>query len=146
MHNEDLLKQFTNSHLSGDWETYDALSTPDFTLKGPAPDPLNKEAFLTWLKSVFAANDDINNNLTVLKPSGDTVECTVQMEGNHTRAWDLSFLGLGVIPASNKAWKNPKEEMIATIRDGKIAKIEVIVPEGGGIPGILAQLGVSMPG
>ena len=146
MQNADLLKQFTNSHLSGDWETYDALSTPDFILKGPAPDPLNKEAFLTWLKSVFEANDDLNNNVTVLESSGDIVKCTVQMEGNHTRAWDLSFLGLGVIPATNKAWKNPKEEMIVTIRDGKIAEIEVFVPEGGGIHGIFAQLGVGIPG
>ena len=146
MQNAEILKQFTDSHLSGDWDSYDDLSTRDFTLKGPAPEPLNKEAFLTWLKSVFEANDDINNNVAVIESSGDTVKCTVQMEGSHTQDWDLIVLEFGVIPATNKPWKNPKEEMIVTMRGGKILELEVFVPEGGAFPGILSQLGTSMPG
>ncbi len=85
MNNAEILKKFTDSHLTGDWDTFEALSTEDMTLSGPAPEPLDKEAFLTWLKSVYQANDDIDNYVVVTESSGDIVKCTVQMEGTHTR-------------------------------------------------------------
>jgi hypothetical protein len=140
------VKRFTDSQLSGDWEDFNALCKDDFTLIGPAPKPLDKQAFLTWVKSVYHGNTKINNNVEIIESSGDTVKCNVQMEGIHSNDWDLSFMGLGIIPATNKAWKNPKEEMIVTLRDGKVANIKVSVPEDGGIPGIMSQLGVQMPG
>ena len=85
MENEEALRKFTNSHLSGDWSTFDELATDDFVLIGPSPEPLDKVAFLMWLKSAYEANDNIDNNLTVVESTGDTLRCTVQMEGTHTR-------------------------------------------------------------
>ncbi|UCH66236.1 MAG: nuclear transport factor 2 family protein [Ignavibacterium sp.] len=145
MENSKIVKTFTDSHITGDWETYNSLCTEDFSLIGPGPEPLDKGAFLTWLKSVYNGNTDIDNNVEVIESSGDSVKCSVQMEGKHSNDWDLSFIGVGVIPATNKSWKNPKEEMIVTTREGKVTKIEVSVPKDGGIPGILSQLGVKMP-
>ena len=143
MENASILKQFTDSHLTGDWDTFEALCTEDFKLEGPAEEPMDKASFLTWLKSVYEANDNINNNVVVIESSENTLLCTVQMEGTHTRDWDLSFMELGVIPATNKAWRNPQETMAVTIRDGKIAELKVTVPDDGGIKGILSQLASS---
>ena len=57
----------------------------------------------------------------------------------------MSFLDLGVIPATGKSWKNPKENLTITVGDGKVVKCEVEVPENGWIGGILSQLGVETP-
>ena len=140
-----IVEQWGEAQIQGDWDAYHALSTDDFVLIGPAPEPLDKQAFLGWLQSLLGGNTDHNNNLTVVESSGNTVKATVQMEGKHTKDWDLSFLGMGVRPATNVHWKYPKEELIVTLRDGKIAKLEVSVPENGGIAGIMSQLGLSKP-
>jgi len=145
MESSQTVKRFTDSHLSGDWDDFNALCADDFTLIGPAPEPLDKQAFLTWVKSVYYGNTKINNNVEIIESSGDTVKCNIQMEGTHSNDWDLSFMGLGIIPATNISWKNPKEEMIVSLRNGKVANIKVFVPEDGGISGIMSQLGVQIP-
>ena len=144
MENLKIALKWGESTKNGDWDTFNALTSDDFQLIGPSPEPLNKEAYLTWIKSVVSANDKHDNNIELTEIAKAVYKGTVQMEGKHTRDWDLSFMGMGVIPATNKSWKNPREEVTVTMRKGKIIKCEVVVPENGGIVGILSQLGIEI--
>jgi hypothetical protein len=39
----------------------------------------------------------------------------------------------------------PKEPTTVTVKDGKISRLEAAVVPGGGVMGVLAQLGVPVP-
>jgi hypothetical protein len=53
--------------------------------------------------------------------------------------------GFPKIPASGKHVSLPKEPTTVTIKNGKISRLEATVVPGGGVAGILAQLGVQVP-
>lgn len=146
MENSEIVQKWAASTANGDWETFDALTSEDFVLVGPGPEPLNKQAYLGWIQSVIQANPDHKNNVALGPVSKDVFKGTVQMQGTHTEDWDLSFMNLGIIPATGKAWINPKETLTITVGNGQVVKCEVEVPEDGGIGGIMSQLGVQMPG
>jgi hypothetical protein len=70
---------------------------------------------------------------------------STQLTGTHTADWDLSAMGMGLIPATGKTFSNPKEEGVMTIENGKITSYFISSKEDSGIPGMLKQLGVQMP-
>jgi hypothetical protein len=49
------------------------------------------------------------------------------------------------VPATGKKVSLPAEASTFTIKNGKIARLDVAPTPGGGVPGILSQLGVPMP-
>jgi hypothetical protein len=50
-----------------------------------------------------------------------------------------------VIPATNKSFANPHEKGTATVKGDKVVSWVVEPTEGGGVMGILSQLGVKPP-
>ncbi len=142
MTNLEIALKWGESTKVGDWNTYNALTSDDFQLIGPAPEPLGKEAYMTMLKSLLAANSQHDNNFEMTSHSENVFSGHVQMEGKHTGNWDLSFMGMGVISPTNKSWKNPKESLTVTVQNGKVVKCEVEVPANGGLAGIMSQLGL----
>ncbi len=144
MNNAELATKWGMALREGDWKAYDALTSDDFQLIGPAPEPLSKAEFLVWSQNILAANPDYHNNFEIAGHSDDSVNAWVRIQGTHTNDWDLIFMDLGIIPATDKSFKNPKEDIVLTCRDGQVTKCEVAVPEDGGIPGIFAQLGIEV--
>jgi hypothetical protein len=53
--------------------------------------------------------------------------------------------GLHNIPATNKLLRMPEEKVTFTIKDNKIERVNLEQVPGGGLPGVLKQLGVEMP-
>ena len=139
----DIATNWSNAQVGGEWDTFDNLTADEFQLIGPAPAPLGKEQFAQWWKSLLAGNSDVSNNFEITESTDDTVKGWLQVQGTHTSDWDLSFMGLGVIPATGKGFKNPREAFTVTVENGKVTKCEVDVPENSGIAGIFAQLGIS---
>src|SRR5579871_377165 len=87
------------------WENRDlnraaSLLSDNFVITGPAPVPLNKEAFLVFQgvhndgfpKWSFNARDFVEN--------GDTVKCICKITGTHTGTYDVSQLGIPVPPVA----------------------------------------------
>lgn len=144
MKNLEIVQKWGESTKVGDWATFEALTAENFKLLGPAPEPLDRAAYQAWIQSMLHANTEHDNNMEITAQSDTIFEGKVQMQGRHTGDWDLSFMGLGVIPATNKSWKNPVENLIVVVEDGKVVKCEVDVPADGGIPGIFSQLGVQI--
>ena len=54
-------------------------------------------------------------------------------------------MGVQSLPATGKHVQLPYEPLTITAKNGKITRIESEHVEGGGVPGVLAQLGVKMP-
>ena len=68
-----------------------------------------------------------------------------QITGTQTGELNLPLPGVPKIPASGKHVSLPKEKNTVTVKNGKISRFEAEVVPGGGVMGILAQLGVPIP-
>jgi hypothetical protein len=73
------------------------------------------------------------------------VNVTSKWHGTHSDPFDLSFLDMGMIPASNKSFNLNTENSRFVIRDGKIASWIVDPIEGASLNAILDQLEVRTP-
>jgi hypothetical protein len=79
------------------------------------------------------------------KEEGDQVKFAVQITGTHTQPLSLPMPGMPPIPPTGKEIRNPREPITATVRNGKVTRLEATVVPNGGVMGVLNQLGVQMP-
>ena len=92
-----------------------------------------------------AAFPDIDYRMRLLEVDGDTVRVSSQLSGTHSGALDLTPLGMGVIEATGKSFSLPEETSTASLEGGQLRELKATPTEGGGLMGILAQLGVAPP-
>jgi hypothetical protein len=135
------------------WEANDlnkvaSLLSDDFVLTGPAPVPLNKEAYLAFQSVHNVAFLDWKLNVSAWQENGDTVRATIGITGTQTGVFDVSKLGLPIppVPATGKFTRWPVgEELIFTIKGDKIIAAHATTLPGGGVMGTLERLGVNVP-
>ena len=117
----------------------------NFSYSGPFPKPVSLQEWRGMAAVFRNAFPDWRFNAQVERVEGDIVHLTVHPSGTHTGDLDLTALGSGVIPASGKSFALPLENARLTFKGDKIVNFHLDVTPGGGIPGILSQLGVEMP-
>jgi predicted ester cyclase len=91
---------------------------------------------------MLAAFSDFKFNETLVEEGADMVICTQHITGTHTGT--LALPGLPPVPATGKKVAMPEEKQVFTFRDGKFARAHSDPVPGGGVMGILAQLGVKL--
>jgi len=119
--------------------------TDDMIFSGPVPQPLNREQYLGLMKGITAGVPDWNFHAHNLVVQGDTVQVNIKITGRQTRTLPGLMPGMFALPPTNKHFTLPGERLNITVRGDKISKIVAEVPPGGGVPGMLAQLGVTLP-
>ncbi len=143
----ELAEKFISSFESGDMETCLACLADDFHISGPMPEPQSREDWMSTVKSLAKAFPDINYNLKITGVEGNQVKTSTELTGTHTGYLDLSPLGgMGLIAPTGKSFSNPEEQGVLTVEGDKISKYEITPSEGGGLMGLLAQIGVQPPG
>lgn len=106
---------------------------------------MDKATYIAMGEMMFGAFDDLTYVSTDLTESGeDSALMTGHFEGTHTGDFDLSAMGLGVIPASGKKVVWPDSTIRWIVKGDKIVRNE---NAGGsaGLEGFLAPLGVKPP-
>ena len=68
-----------------------------------------------------------------------------QLSGTHQAELDLSPLGLPNVPATGKSFQLPLETATISFNGEKITSVRTTEVAGGGVMGILSQLGVEAP-
>jgi predicted ester cyclase len=114
---------------------------PDFQYSGFGSDPLNKEQFVSLMKTLFAAIPDWSYHPRELRTEADFVRFRTQVNGTHSGMLVGLNPGMAPIPATGAKIALPADQVECTVRDGKVATMKVTSEEGGGIPGILTQIG-----
>jgi hypothetical protein len=76
---------------------------------------------------------------------GGVVKVSAELKGTHSGILDLSPVGLGVTPATGKSFAMPREHGKVTIKGDKVVSWVVNRIDGGGLMGILVQLGLTVP-
>jgi hypothetical protein len=103
---------------------------------------MDKATYIAMSELMLGSFDDLTYVRTDLTESGDdSALMTGHFEGTHTGDFDLSAMGLGVIPASGKKIVWPDATIKWIVKDDKIVGNE---NAGGsaGLEGFLAPLGV----
>jgi predicted ester cyclase len=113
----------------------------DFQFSGFGSDPLNKEQFVSLMKTLFTAIPDWSYHPRELRSSGDSVRFRTQVTGTHSGMIVGLNPGMAPIAATSKRIELPQDQVECTVRDGKVATMKVASQAGGGISGIVAQIG-----
>jgi predicted ester cyclase len=137
------VEAFSEAMEARDWEKVASYLSDDFTLSGPTPQPVGKNEFIAIQSAFMTAIPDWSFNLSHLEEQGDKVLATVRVTGTHSR--DLAVPGLPPVPATNKKISLPEEHMEFTFKGDKIASLSSDNVPGGGVPGVLQQMGVPLP-
>jgi SnoaL-like domain len=145
MNDIDVVKAGLAASESGKVGKFADLLTDDMVFAGPVPQPIGKREFVGLMTALVAAMPDWKFNGKDFKQNGGKVTAVFQITGTQTRDLQLPMPGFQKIPASGKHVALPKEGMTITVKNGKISRLESEVVPGGGVNGILAQLGVPMP-
>jgi predicted ester cyclase len=141
----DIVKSALAAAEAGDYAKVSGMLTEDMQFAGPVPNPVGKKEFIGIQSAMVAGIPDWKFNAADYKEQGDKVTAVLQITGSQTRELRLPLPGMQPIPASGKHVSLPREPVTFTIKDGKISRLESAVVPGGGVMGVLAQLGVPAP-
>jgi predicted ester cyclase len=143
--NEVRVREFFSLIEQRDWARLDGLLHERFRATGPTSAALDRDGFVAMHAALGTAIKDWRFNVSAVVPDGDRVVATIRITGTHTGLLDLPMVGLRNVPPTNLAIHLPEERPSFAFRDGLISEMAFKTPTGGGLPGILNQLGVRKP-
>ena len=148
MNPREIVQALLDSVQRGDFQKANFLVSNDCQFSGPVPELLKREAWMGMNKNLKRACPNLDYHFHVDRVdglNGHLVKISEELKGTQSCVLDLSPVGLGVAPATDKSFATPREHVKVTIKDGKVALWIVEPIEGGGLMGILTQLGLTMP-
>ncbi len=145
MSNLDVVKGGFAAAESHDWKKFESYVADDFVFSGATPQPVGKKEFVGLQMALQTAMPDWKFNATNWKENGDKVTVDMQITGTQTAELSLPMPGFPKVPATNKKVSLPNAPGTFTVKGEKLAALDIKDVPGGGLPGILAQLGVKMP-
>jgi predicted ester cyclase len=145
MSNLEVAKKFADLLESGDVKGLQSLLADDFRAKG-ATRELTKQQALGYIQTLFAAFPDFRFGFTDFEEEGDLIYCTGQETGTHKGVLDLNPFGIPIsLPPTDKSFKMPKSRYTFRTAGDKVTFYGEETVQGGGLAGILEQLGVKLP-
>ena len=132
----------------GDFKKAQSFLSTNYQFSGPIPTPIDGETWMAInrnLKKAFP-NLDYHFHLDGVDGlDGSVIRMSSELKGTHRGTLDLSPLGLGTTPATDKSIATPREHGRVTIKGDKVVSWVVDRIEGGGLMGMLGQLGLTIP-
>jgi hypothetical protein len=145
MNQREIVQALLDSVQRGDFEKAESLLSNDYQFSGPVPEPINANTWLGIHKNLKKAFPDLDYHFHADRVEGDATTISAELKGTHSGALDLSALGLGVTPATDKSFALPREHGKVTCKGDKVVSWVMDRIEGGGLMGILGQLGIAVP-
>ena len=145
MNSQETVQALMDSVQRGDFDRAKTLLSDDFQFRGMIPRAINGKIWLRMSASLKMAFSGLNYHFKMDGADGNVVNTTSQMSGNNRGAVDLTGLHMGVISATHKNFSTSRENNKITVKDEKVSSWVVEPTEGGGLMGILGQLGVKLP-
>jgi predicted ester cyclase len=136
---------FLEALEKGDLDEVASYLSDGFTFSGPTPRPLDRAQFLEFVGSMRRAFPNLVFNPTDLREQGSTVLLTLRITGAQSGELVLPVPGMPMVPATGRRIALPEEPARITVHSGKVSAFSVQPVQGGGILGVLHQLGVRLP-
>jgi len=141
----EIVKKFITALQSGDMALAADCITDDFVFRGWVPRPLDKREFLALQNELRTALRGYSFNLSDLNERDDRVEAFIQISGTHARDLALPTFGLPLVPATGIDVFLPQERVDFTFDGDKIKQMNVESVPGGGLAGLIQQVGSELP-
>ena len=145
MNATDIVRTCITALQSGDLELAANTLSDDFLLTGLTSTPLRKNEFLVLQGELLTAMPDFSYNLADIHREGRDVTAIIQITGTHTRDLTLSVLGLPPVQATGIAITLPQVSTTFEVEEGKVLGMQVETVPGGGLTGLLQQIGTELP-
>jgi hypothetical protein len=140
----DVVKSFMGLIESKDLQGLEDILADDFSAKGPTMQ-LNKGQGVAYFNLLFTAFPDISYGVPEYEQKGDLIFCTIHEKGTHTGTLDLKPFGMPVTLApTGKRFALPEGKLVFRVEGDKISSLSEQAVVGGGLAGVLAQLGVKI--
>jgi predicted SnoaL-like aldol condensation-catalyzing enzyme len=123
----------------------------NFQFSGSTPLPLNKDKFISYSSALATGMPNLSYHFHDLQEvagrlgEGNRVKAAIQITGTQTNSFQVVVLGFPPIPETNKSVLLPVEHWDYAVKGNTIALTRVEQVSGGGITGILEQLGIDIP-
>jgi predicted ester cyclase len=126
-------------------EANEAYLSDDFkSLEKDGSVAMDRKTYVGMGAMMFTAFDDMKFVINELREEGDSVFVKGHFEGTHTGDFDLSAMGMGVIPASGKKIVWPESSNKFTVKGDKIVSITNL-ESSNSAAAFLEPLGVELP-
>jgi len=145
MANIDTVKQVFSLIETDKLSEVGALLSDNFTFSGPMPEAVNSDQWLGLHGKLNVAFPNWKFNLSNVNESEGKVTAVAQITGKNDGQLDLSPIGFPVFDATGKNVSLPQENITVTFDGNKITSIVGEKVEGGGVVGIVSQLGFEIP-
>ena len=147
---EDVVKAFMAALEGKNFDTAKTYVTDDFIFTGWTPQPLYGPDFFVIFSGLAAGIPNLMFNFHTVhdlheRQADSSVQATMHITGTQTEGFILPPLGLPPIPQTAQRIMLPEEHWNYTVVNNKITRIHVEHISGGGIGGLLHQLGVNVP-
>jgi hypothetical protein len=110
----------------------------------PVPQPMPRADVVKMLKGFKDGLPDFACHLSNVSETAGQITGTMKVTGTHTKTLDLSFLGIPPQPATGKEVQMPAEPIKVDFMGDKLSQLYVQSVEGGGVMGLLNQIGASI--
>jgi hypothetical protein len=147
MNPREIVQALFDSVQRGDFQKARFLVSKECQFSGSVPGPIQREVWMGLNKNLRKACPNLDYHFHVDRVDGldgGVVKISAELKGTHSGVLDLTSVGLGVTPATEKSFAMPREHGKVTIKGGKVASWVVEPMEGGGLMGILGQLGIAV--
>ena len=141
----EIVKTFITALQSGDMEVAANYMSDDFVVRGWTPYPLDKAKFLATQSALLDAMPDFSYNLSDVHKAGNEVEALIQVTGTQTGDLALPMHGMPPFPATGLAVDLPQVQTSFVLKDNKVSEMNVESVPGGGLAGLLQQVGTELP-
>ena len=123
------------SYFSDDFQYSDGLGSP----------PIDRDTWIAMGQLMRESFPDISEVIEDIREEGADVVVTSRFYGTFTNDFDLSALGMGVIPATGKAVDFPSATNRVSFDNDKVSKLYGLdTGPDAGMAGFLKALGVNM--
>jgi len=94
--------------------------------------------------ALFAAFPDLKIDVQQVMVNGNQATVKANISGTQTGTLTVPMPGIPALPPTGKK-VSAKDAFVVTVQGDKVSHMQVDSPADGGIPAMLAQLGVKMP-
>jgi predicted ester cyclase len=111
----------------------------------PGGPPMDLDSWLAMEKTFRSAFPDGSVVMEDIREEGDDVVITHHLSGTFTNDFDLSTMGLGVVPATGKVVNFPSTTERVSFDGDEISRADILdTGPDVGVAGVLKALGVKM--
>lgn len=123
-----------------------AMITPDAMVSGGVlPTPVPAMEALKIVGGLTTGIPDLKFDVQQVTVNGNEATVKAVWSGTQSGSLSLPMPGMPPIPPTGKK-VSVKDTYVVTVQGDKVSKMRVDSPADGGVPAMLGQLGVKMPG